>query len=289
MLAAPLLVGRAFCGYLCPTGALIEWPSPSPGSVRGSRPARERRCAGRRSSCCSAVGGLALFASGAYLFFDPLATLTRSATVLLYPLVDRLLRLLGDVPTSRRRRASPPTTSRTSRRAASSSARPLVYGLQLFVLGWRSRWWACPGSSRACGAATFARSARCSACQAGSRCSAASSTPRSASLREVREGVPARRRPRRLPRHRHLALPARARVRRRLPDRRDLVRAAPGTLGVPPSRRARSRGRAVALAAGFFAFTGLARAKRDPRLIRPPGRTAPKASCSRCAAGAGSA
>ena len=44
-----------------------------------------------------AAGGLALFASGIFLLFDPLATLTRTATVLLYPLVDRLLRVVSDV------------------------------------------------------------------------------------------------------------------------------------------------------------------------------------------------
>ncbi len=96
MLVAPLFVGRGFCGYLCPTGALIEWLSPSQGHGRLSPSARS---ALRKAPAfvLIAAGGLAVFASGIFLLFDPLATLTRTATLLLYPLVDRVLRVVADV------------------------------------------------------------------------------------------------------------------------------------------------------------------------------------------------
>ena len=43
------------------------------------------------------VLALILFGSAVFLVFDPLSLLTRSATTLVYPAVDRGLRLAGDL------------------------------------------------------------------------------------------------------------------------------------------------------------------------------------------------
>jgi len=134
MLALPLVAGRAFCGYACPTGTIIETMTPSRGPGRLSRVARSRLRA-VPPFVLIASAGLLLFASGAYLFFDPLATLTRTATTLLYPLVDRLLRLGGNIgylAAPLRPGVDAVTGALTGRLIFT---RPLVYGLQLGVLG----------------------------------------------------------------------------------------------------------------------------------------------------------
>jgi len=96
LLLSPLLIGRAFCGWACPMGAVIEWTTPSVGAGNLPEHWRERL---RRLPIFVVIASFAamLFASGAFLLFDPLATLTRSATVLLYPLFDRVIRIAGDI------------------------------------------------------------------------------------------------------------------------------------------------------------------------------------------------
>ena len=189
-------------------------------------------CAGRRPSCCSQRAGSRSSRARASCSStrSPRSRArrrccsTRSSTACFGSSVT--------CSTSRRPRASPPTTSRTSRRAASSSAQPLVYGLQLFVLGmaltmvglsWlEPRLWCrhlCPLGALLGLSGRFAvlgRVVDAEKCIACGRCE---------------KVCPLDADPRRLPRHRHVALPARARVRRRLPHRRDLVRPRPATLG----------------------------------------------------------
>ena len=134
MLALPLVAGRAFCGYACPTGAIIEMTG---GTSRASRlsPRARRVLRALPSVVLAASLGLLLFASSVYLLFDPLATLTRTATVLLYPLADRVVRIAGDVaylvPPLQ------PTVDAVDAVLAGRVifARPLTYGLQLGVLG----------------------------------------------------------------------------------------------------------------------------------------------------------
>ncbi len=133
MLALPLVAGRAFCGYVCPTGTIIETTTPSAGPGRLSPAARGRL---RALPIFVLIGcaGLLLFASGAFLLFDPLAILTRTATTLLYPLIDRLLRLVGDVTylaTPLRPGVDLMTGALTGRLIFS---RPLTYALQVAVL-----------------------------------------------------------------------------------------------------------------------------------------------------------
>ena len=97
MLAVPLLLGRVFCGYVCPMGTIVELTSPkaSKGSALGGR-AHDTLRKLPPFTLIFALG-LSLFASGAILVLDPLSLLTRASTILVYPLLDRLVRLLGDV------------------------------------------------------------------------------------------------------------------------------------------------------------------------------------------------
>ena len=133
MLALPLVAGRAFCGYVCPTGTILETTTPScgRGSLNDSWKDRLRRAPSYVLLGCL---GLLLFTNGSYLFFDPLATLTRTATVLLYPLLDRVLRLAGDTAW-----LLPPLRGGVDLVTALISGhlvfpRPLAYAMQVGVL-----------------------------------------------------------------------------------------------------------------------------------------------------------
>ena len=97
MLVVPLLLGRVFCGYVCPMGTIVELTSPK--AAKGSALSDRARGVLRRVPPFTLVFalGLSLFASGAALVLDPLSLLTRTSTTLLYPLADRLVRLVGDV------------------------------------------------------------------------------------------------------------------------------------------------------------------------------------------------
>ncbi len=285
MLLLPLVAGRAFCGYVCPTGTLIETTTPSEGPGRLSANARRRL---RLAPWFVLIGalGLVLFASGAYLFFDPLATLTRTATVLLYPLLDRLLRLTGDVAY-----LAPPLRPSVDVMTGAFTgrivfARPLVYGMQVVVLAvfsamlalsWvEPRMWCrhlCPLGALLGFVGRFALVGRtvdedaCISCGACARTCPmdaisddflATDTSRCQSCYACADVCP-----------------------------RDAVH-----VGARPSRRLYSPSRRSALAAGglaalggFFVFTGLSRRTRDARLVRPPGgRAEPEllALCSRC-------
>ena len=286
MIVAPIFVGRAFCGYLCPTGALIEWLSPSTGL--GSHISPRARQVLRRAPAfvLLAVGGLALFSSAGYLLFDPLATLTRSATVLLYPLLDRLLRLTGDLLY-----LAPPARIPTDYLTNLASGRfifgqPLVYGLQLFVLGmaltmvglsWlEPRLWCrhlCPLGALLGLSGRFALLGRVVDAE---KCIACGRCEKVCPLDAVRDD--------------YLATDT-SRCQLGLecadtcPTGAISFGRRPARSAYRPSRRAALAGGTVALLAGFFAYTGLARAKRDPRLIHPPGgrpQSELLALCTRC-------
>jgi MauM/NapG family ferredoxin protein len=285
MLLAPLVIGRAFCGYVCPTGALIEWLGPDEGPGRLSTNARD---ALRKAPAfvLVATGGLFVFASGLPLLFDPLATLTRTATVLVYPLLDRLLRVTGDVAY-----LAPPLRIPVDYLNALASgrlifARPLTYDLQLAVTGmavamvgasWlEPRLWCrhlCPlgallgltGRLAARGRTVDAE--KCIAC---GRCEQvcpldavrdeflATDTSRCQLCLACADVCPTA----------AIATGARPRTDTYLPERRSAVAA----MG-------------LALSAGFFGFTSLRRDEREVRLIRPPGARREDdvlALCSRC-------
>ncbi len=285
MLLAPLFAGRAFCGYVCPTGALIEWLSPSQGHGRLSPGARSvlRKAP---AFVLIAAGGLALFASAIFLLFDPLATLTRTATVLLYPLVDRLLRVVSDVLY-----LVPPTrvpVDYLNNFAAGRLIfqRPLAYDLQLFVLGMATamvgiswlepRMWCrhlCPLGALlglTGRAALFGRVVDAEKCISCGKCEqvcpldAVSADYHSTDTSRCQLGLEC------------------ADV---CPTGAISKGWKPARVSYLPTRRAAITGAGLALATGFFAFTGLRRAERDPRLVRPPGaqpESGMLALCSRC-------
>jgi len=285
VLLSPLVLGRAFCGYVCPTGAIIEMTTPSEGPGKLSPKARTRLRA-VPTFVLLASAGLLLFASGAYLLFDPLATLTRSATVLLYPLLDRLARLAGDVAY-----LAPPLRGATDFATGVLEGRiifpdPLVYGFQLgalalftamLAISWiEPRMWCrdlCPLGALLGFVGRFAPVGRivserdCTAC--GS-CAAicpmdaipedflSTDTSRCQSCYECQDVCPV-----------------------------DAigVGARPAKWSYLPSRRQALAAGGLAAAFGFFLYTGLARALRNPLLVRPPGARRENdllALCSRC-------
>jgi len=95
VLLSPLFFGRAFCGYVCPMGFLVELIGPR----RERHPGPRARGFLRQVPLFGlmVVLMLILFSSAVFLVFDPLSLLTRSASTLVYPAVDRGLRLAGDV------------------------------------------------------------------------------------------------------------------------------------------------------------------------------------------------
>lgn len=285
MLALPLFAGRAFCGYACPMGTIVEITTPvaGPGGVK----ARARKIL-RTVPTFVLVGsaGLALFGSGAFLFFDPLATLTRSATLLLYPLLDRGIRLVGDVAylAPALRDSVDTVTGVLSGRLIFT--RPLVYATQLGTLAMFSailaiswiepRMWCrrfCPLGALLglVGAAAVAgRTVDASACVSCGRCTAvcpmdavsddyiATSASRCQSCYQCADACPES--------AIHLGW---------RPDRTPFS----------ASRRQVLAAGGLAALAGFFTLTGVSRYTRDPRLVRPPGARGEDellALCSRC-------
>jgi polyferredoxin len=95
VLISPLFIGRAFCAYACPMGFMIELFGPR----RERHPGPRVRKVMRKIPAVGlvVVVVLILFGSAAFLVFDPISLFTRSASTLVYPTVDRALRLAGDV------------------------------------------------------------------------------------------------------------------------------------------------------------------------------------------------
>jgi polyferredoxin len=295
VLLSPLLIGRAFCGYVCPTGTLVEATSPTerpsgggPPRMRASRvPARARAILRIAPPyVLIACGGLLLFASGSFLFFDPLTTLTRSATILLYPALDRLVRVFGDVAY-----LAPPlrggvdaVTSALTGRIVFT--RPLTYGVQLGILGWfglmlglsrlEPRLWCrhlCPLGALLGLTGRFALAGRvvdadkciqCGRCEHVCPLDAITSDHLATDTARCQLGLEC------------------ADV---CPTDAISVGWLPRRITYVPSRRAFLGTSGLALLAAFFTYTGLSRAERDPLLVRPPGAR-PEAEvlglCSRC-------
>lgn len=285
MLLLPLVAGRAFCGYVCPTGTIIETTTPSKGPGRLSPRARGRL---RSLPVFVLLGslGLLLFASGAYLFFDPLATLTRTATVLLYPLLDRLIRLTSDaayLAAPLRPGVDLATGLLTGRLVF---ARPLAYGFQLGVLAMFSamlavswlepRMWCrdlCPLGALLGVMGRFAVVGRVvdgDACISCGKCTRV--CPMAAIPEDFRETDTSR----------CQACYACADT---CPEHAVHLGLRPKAWLYSPTRREAVTAGGLAALTGFFAFTGIGRRTRNARLIRPPGGRVEDdllALCTRC-------
>lgn len=95
VIVSPFLLGRVFCGYVCPMGFIVELTS-----QRDRRPPETPVLNASRKAPPFILGislVLLTFGVATYLVFDPLVLLTRSSATLLYPLLDRLARLSGDI------------------------------------------------------------------------------------------------------------------------------------------------------------------------------------------------
>ncbi len=285
MVLVPLVAGRAFCGYVCPTGAIIELTTPSQGHGRLTVTARDRM---RRLPvlvllvCLS----LLLFANGAYLFFDPLATLTRTATVLLYPFLDRMLRLTGDVAY-----LAPPLRGGVDFATAALTGRllfgkPLVYGLQVAVLAvfstmlavsWiEPRMWCrylCPLGALL---GLFARVAPLGRTVDADACISCGKCDRACPMDAISADYHA------TDASRCQACYACADV---CPTDAVHYGRTGETVAYDPARRTALATGGLAALAGFFTFTGLSHRTRDPWLVRPPGSRRESellAVCTRC-------
>jgi polyferredoxin/Pyruvate/2-oxoacid:ferredoxin oxidoreductase delta subunit len=92
ILALALLLGRAWCGWICPLGTLVDWVRFPGANRRAARiPARWRMA---KYLLLAAALVSALFGSLSLLALDPLAIFTRSFGGLLLPALDRAVTAL---------------------------------------------------------------------------------------------------------------------------------------------------------------------------------------------------
>jgi polyferredoxin/formate hydrogenlyase subunit 6/NADH:ubiquinone oxidoreductase subunit I len=286
VLMSPLFLGRAFCGYVCPMGFIVELFGPR----RERHPGPRARTVLRKVPLFVLVVVLCLilFGSAVFLVFDPLSLFTRSAATLLYPAVDRGLRLVGDAAYE-----IPPLQGAVDRVTEVLTGRlifanGLAYKLQLVMLAMfvgilaisfiERRLWCrhlCPlgallglvGRGAIYGRVVDERAcSTCEACVAKcpmdavrdggsstdcSRCQLGLECADACSKGAIHWG--------RRPRKQH---------------------------EYDPSRRALLKAGGLAFIGSFFLFTGLGRIQRNVFLIRPPGARGEldfMATCARCA------
>ena len=286
VLLSPLFVGRAFCGYVCPMGLMVELFGPR----RERHPGQKARRALRKVPLVGLVIVLALilFGSAIFLLFDPLSLLTRSASTLVYPTIDRGLRLVGDLfylAPSLQGPVDSVTDFLTGRLVFGNG---LVYRLQIVMLvmfvgvlalSWiERRMWCrhlCP-----LGAllglvgrmAIFGRvvdheaCTQCGACVEACPMDAVRDHGHSTDCSRCEGGLECAD-----------ACPQNG-IRWGLKPRKQHVH--------DPSRRALLKAGGLALVGGFFLYTGLGRIQRNTYLIRPPGARSEVdflATCARCA------
>jgi polyferredoxin len=286
VLLSPLFIGRAFCGYVCPMGFMVELFGPR----KERHPGPKARGVLRKmpSFVLVTVLFLILFGSAVFLVFDPLSLFTRTATTLVYPAVDRGLRLAGDVlylAPPLRGGVDSVTEVLTGRLVFANG---LAYKLQLVMFAMfvgilavsyvERRLWcrhlcplgallglvgrgalygrviddhvcaACEACTAACPMDAVRDGGRSTDC---SRCEAGLECADACSHGAIRWG--------RRPRKQHVH---------------------------DPSRRALLKAGGLAFLGGFFLFTGLGRIQRYVFLIRPPGSRSEldfMATCARCA------
>ena len=285
VILSPLFIGRAFCGYVCPLGFLVELFGPR----RERHPGDRTRKVLRRVPLFGlvVVVMMILLGSAAFLVFDPLSIFTRSVTTLVYPALSRGLTLAGDllykVPPFRG--AVDSVTNFLTGRIVFSQG--LVYKLQLVILimfvgilavsYFERRLWCrhlCPlgallglvGRGAIFGRVVDAE--KCSSCEAcAAKCpmdairdeGCSTDTSRCQGGLECKDACPQQA------------------IRWGYKPRRQYE--------YDPSRRALLKGAGLAFIGTFFLFSGLGRIQRNSMLIRPPGARNEEsflATCARC-------
>jgi MauM/NapG family ferredoxin protein len=90
ILISAIFVGRAWCGWLCPLGALLDWVSPT-------HPNRHRVPEGWRKGkylLLLVILFAAVFSNLTLLFLDPLTIFFRSLSTFVWPALDRVITAL---------------------------------------------------------------------------------------------------------------------------------------------------------------------------------------------------
>lgn len=87
VLLSTILFGRAFCGYVCPLGLLIELSQPRAVPSRRARSLDTAPLVVATVAFAAAIAG-----AGALLVFDPLSLLSRATVFVVVPLLDALVR-----------------------------------------------------------------------------------------------------------------------------------------------------------------------------------------------------
>ena len=286
VLLSPLVIGRAFCGYVCPLGFMVELFGPRRERHPGPRARKVLRQAPLFTLVVSVM--LVLMGSAAFLVFDPLSIFTRSATTLVYPAVDRGLRLAGDVLYQ-----APPlrggvdaATNYLTGRVIFPSG--LAYKLQIVILIMfvgilavsyvERRLWCrhlCPLGALlglVGRAAIFGRVVDTNVCSACEACTAACPMDavrdggRSTDMSRCQLGLEC------------ADACSKGAIRWGFKPRTQYV--------YDPGRRALLKGAGLAFVGSFFLFTGLGRIQRNAFLVRPPGARNEQdflATCARCA------
>ncbi len=285
VLLSPLFLGRVFCGYVCPTGFLVELLGPR----RERHPGPRARGVLRKLPLFSlvVVAMLILFGSAVFLVFDPLSLFTRSATTLLYPAADRVLSTGGDlfyrVP-QLQGTVDSVTNFLTGRLVFDNG---LLYKLEIVILFMfvmllaisyiERRLWCrhlCPLGALLglIGRGAFfgrvvdeAKCTSCGACERVCPMDAIRDGGRSTDTSRCQCGLECE------------DACAEGAIRWGYKPRKQYE--------YDPSRRALLKGAGLAFVGGFFLFTGLGRVQRKITLIRPPGSRQEidfLATCARC-------
>ncbi|MGC8879787.1 MAG: 4Fe-4S binding protein [Anaerolineae bacterium] len=81
-----LLLGRVWCGWICPMGTLLEWLEPAPARRQAQNVASQWRSA--KYLLLTGILAAAAFGSLTLLVLDPLALLTRTTTTVILPALN---------------------------------------------------------------------------------------------------------------------------------------------------------------------------------------------------------